>query len=151
MPKTVDGKPYSIEYLQQAMSSSKGEKHVRAYPASFNKKILPYRQDPTPSSGWMLISLEVCSEGKKYEAQQKAASKLGYSVSRALEVATVISVVYAKWQREIYLGKHIRCQNRYQYSQLVVSDSSTHGFEIGIDDASKKYSVAAVQRIGTYC
>jgi len=131
IPKTVNGEPLTLEYMNQLVQNPKqGNK------AKLNDSWSNYRKTPVDQSYWVLMTRDVLpkSRNKYYEDQVRLIQKYNqrsgttYEVSKLLDAAICILLEYVQSGTRLYSsdshlsysGTYTRCQEKGTEGQILL-------------------------------
>jgi len=127
IPQTVNGRPLTLNMLQELIQSPQGGGHATKYQSYYDVAQKELGDQSVPKSYWALITKDVLpnSRNKTY-AEQQALIKGPYAVPGALETATGILMHHAQTAERLYSDNpktYTRCQETLSKGYRVVVGS----------------------------
>ena len=148
IPQAINGKPLTLNTLQQLIQAPQGEGHATKYEYYYKDTQKEIGGQSVPSSYWALITKDVLpnSRSKTY-AEQQALIKGPYAVPGALEIATGILMHHAQTGERLYSDSpdtYTRCQEKLSNGyRVVVGSFGSSGLHVGsfryVDDGRIDY------------
>jgi NLR family CARD domain-containing protein 3 len=135
MPATVDGKPFTLNLLQELIECSKSGGHGAQYSWYASGVREQFGAVSPAASYWLLMTRDVLPESRRktYAAQQKLIvdhardTRLPYELPKVLEAATAILTHYVRNGERLYSDSpwtYTRCQELILYESEEDPDES---------------------------
>lgn len=141
IPKSVDGKSFTLNTLEELIQSPRGGGHATEYRYYTDAVRKEFGDQEVSRSYWVLMTTNVLdgSRNKSYREQltfvKKHAERTGipYEVPRVLEAATSILMHHAKTGKRLYEDSpltYTRCQGLSGFKGLGVGGFSSEGLRV---------------------
>lgn len=153
IPKTVNGKPLTLNSLRELVKHPTGEGKATDYEYISNSVSADLGDKPIEASYWALMTKEVLPESrnKSYSDQQNlATAKQGYEVPNLLPAAVCILMEYVSTGRTLYGREpwtYTRCQEKVQGDQTIVGGFAPAGLNVhNVNYGGGNVGVAALRK-----
>jgi len=124
IPKTVNGRPLTLNTLQALIQKPQGGGHATKYHCYGDNLKKEFEGQAAPVTYWALITKDVLPNSrKKNYSKQQALIKRPYTVPGALEMAIAILMHHVKSAEKLYPEKpktYTRCQEKLSNGGRVV-------------------------------
>jgi len=132
IPQTVNGRPLTLNTLQELIQSPQGEGHATKYRYYYDRMQKEIGSQPVSSSYWALMTKDVLpnSRNKTY-IEQQALIKGPYAIPGALEMATGLLMHHAQTGERLYPETFTRCQEKLSNTcRVVVGSFGSSGLSV---------------------
>ena len=136
IPQTVNGKPLTLDYLEQLIQKPLGGGHATKYEYYYKPVKQEHGAKPAGQSHWVLMTTDVIptSKNKPYAQQQELVRKYAhYQVPQTLEATTCILMEQVKEGRRLYPRDpwtYTRCQEQTAGYQNGVGGFGPSGLDV---------------------